>query len=57
MLSCPTLVALLLKWAMGFNIIVVPAILTEALELVKWSGGRVSLGGRAPTVIWALRDD
>jgi len=26
------------------TVIVVPAILTEALELIKWSGGMVGLG-------------
>jgi len=53
----PTLITLLLKGAAGFNIVIFPAVLTGAFELVEGGRRGVSLYSRAPAIIGALGGD
>ncbi len=58
MLMAPTLVALCLKQAPGFDEVVFPTVLTGTFELMQRGRRGVSLCSRAPTVIrGALQGD
>jgi len=46
-LTSPTLVALPFEWAARLYEVIVPAVLTGALEFVQGGRGRVGPGGRA----------